>query len=721
MPDAKSVREVASDMMTMLRQQEEIRRNGGLPAATEQHFVEAQGGEVKVGDTVAYSKKFLQSAGMMTGSAPRDRGVVTGFEDLGPGTKLAVIKWKYGSPDRVNVGNLVVVTAARGVPESTEKGTPTDWSHFCPACGDWDGVMSATGGAAAKCKTCGATVNTATQPPTVVASGRTESVVAAAKGALRQMKPRLLETAALGPGEFKESASSGNFAVVGSKIYCDTQALYALNRLGGELQHLGFGDFETRDRVRIGAAAVRVVASRVDGQGIGRTLTQRGFVGRPHILVGEGGEPVDAAALGALLKAQGVAEMTGVTEGRSTTPAYVVILHDDTGRALFTPAGWSTRDYGPPNKANLRKYLVAYNASISPGGANAHLGAQHKATKAAIMTNGPGSMLVAFVRADGTDSRAYEAIENPNSFGQGADPTHKNSVYFPALQRAGFHYSHSTQINKGQPDAYIHHTFKYPGKDFSVGVAQDPRTQQWQWDGHAGGSGRRQTGRGVAELEKYLRGVVQRLTVPVPGGNKFEAGPDDATKASLQAGAAAFQKRGSDRAQDRITNVKLRPLGATTSTPSISDVKNPQTKGKPGDEYEVSYKGRVIGKIKSDGRVWSATDLQGTVHSAREGWSLRNAVLQLMTGVLGDAWGHSTESVARTEGRYSSRGGGDPRWATATGATTCRRCGADIQSGAQVFYYPNTKTTYCSGDKCGKAAAREFAAAASDEQFMGGG
>jgi hypothetical protein len=66
--------------------------------------------------------------------------------------------------------------------------------------------------------------------------------------------------------------------------------------------------------------------------------------------------------------------------------------------------------------------------------------------------------------------------------------------------------------------------------------------------------------------------------------------------------------------------------------------------------------------------------------------------------------------------RYS----GDPKWLTARFDSTCRKCGKRIKRGESIFYYPTGKVTYCAGE-CGKAASRDFEAAAFDESVYGGG
>jgi hypothetical protein len=61
---------------------------------------------VQIGDTVAYSKQFLQSTGQYTGDVPLARGKIIGFTTL-VDTLLAEIEWDRGDlPGRVNVRNL---------------------------------------------------------------------------------------------------------------------------------------------------------------------------------------------------------------------------------------------------------------------------------------------------------------------------------------------------------------------------------------------------------------------------------------------------------------------------------------------------------------------------------------------------------------------------------------------------------------------------------------
>lgn len=70
--------------------------------------------KVQVGDSVAYSARFLRNIGCHTGDMPQARGTVTGLERMGEIT-LAVIDWgEWDMPEKVNVKNLSRVTE-RGV------------------------------------------------------------------------------------------------------------------------------------------------------------------------------------------------------------------------------------------------------------------------------------------------------------------------------------------------------------------------------------------------------------------------------------------------------------------------------------------------------------------------------------------------------------------------------------------------------------------------------
>jgi len=66
--------------------------------------------EVKVGDKVAYSNKFLQSIGMQHSEMGRARGIVESIETIGDSLILATISWSNKDmPPKVNVQNLAKV------------------------------------------------------------------------------------------------------------------------------------------------------------------------------------------------------------------------------------------------------------------------------------------------------------------------------------------------------------------------------------------------------------------------------------------------------------------------------------------------------------------------------------------------------------------------------------------------------------------------------------
>jgi hypothetical protein len=63
---------------------------------------------ISVGDTVAYSRRFLRSISAFTGEMPRARGRVVAISQLGKDVTLAAVEWNTPElPGRVNVKNLV--------------------------------------------------------------------------------------------------------------------------------------------------------------------------------------------------------------------------------------------------------------------------------------------------------------------------------------------------------------------------------------------------------------------------------------------------------------------------------------------------------------------------------------------------------------------------------------------------------------------------------------
>lgn len=65
---------------------------------------------IQVGDTVGYSKQFLQSTGQYTGEVPFARGRVIALHQIGNNVVLAEIDWNNDDlPPRVNAKNLSTV------------------------------------------------------------------------------------------------------------------------------------------------------------------------------------------------------------------------------------------------------------------------------------------------------------------------------------------------------------------------------------------------------------------------------------------------------------------------------------------------------------------------------------------------------------------------------------------------------------------------------------
>lgn len=58
----------------------------------------------------------------------------------------------------------------------------------------------------------------------------------------------------------------------------------------------------------------------------------------------------------------------------------------------------------------------------------------------------------------------------------------------------------------------------------------------------------------------------------------------------------------------------------------------------------------------------------------------------------------------------------DPMWMDAKYPGHCSRCKAPFAQGARIFYYPAIKSAYCKAEACGVTVARDFEAAAWDEE-----
>lgn len=86
--------------------------------------------------------------------------------------------------------------------------------------------------------------------------------------------------------------------------------------------------------------------------------------------------------------------------GRSTTPQYV-IRTTDTGYVGNTPGVWKSKYYGKPTAANLAAYVATFNASLLPGGCNAHIGPEGALTEAYIIDQYNDDKVVAVWNKEG--------------------------------------------------------------------------------------------------------------------------------------------------------------------------------------------------------------------------------------------------------------------------------------------------------------------------------
>ena len=100
-----------------------------------------------------------------------------------------------------------------------------------------------------------------------------------------------------------------------------------------------------------------------------------------------------------------------------------------------------------------------------------------------------------------------EAIQNPNSSGQGKDPEFKTHPWASTVMSAGYAYSHSTPVIHLGNNRIIHHTFQMPGTEHKVSLWTDfePYTPKHFWETSvSSASGRRETGTDSGALWKHL-------------------------------------------------------------------------------------------------------------------------------------------------------------------------------------------------------------------------
>jgi hypothetical protein len=105
---------------------------------------------------------------------------------------------------------------------------------------------------------------------------------------------------------------------------------------------------------------------------------------------------------------------------------------------------------------------------------------------------------------------AKEAIENPNSSGQGHDTDHVTHPLHATIAKHGYKYSHSTPIHRADTSTYISHTYKHGGHN--VSTHSDPAQGRQIWSTSTStSSGRHHSGIGSVELEHHLKSKGRRF------------------------------------------------------------------------------------------------------------------------------------------------------------------------------------------------------------------
>lgn len=86
----------------------------------------------------------------------------------------------------------------------------------------------------------------------------------------------------------------------------------------------------------------------------------------------------------------------------NTTPTYRLESRARSPRVVSTPMEWRARGsrlrpgYGSPTEANLEAFVQKMNASMDPGGVNAHLGCAHHIVSAKIVRQSDGKVMATY-------------------------------------------------------------------------------------------------------------------------------------------------------------------------------------------------------------------------------------------------------------------------------------------------------------------------------------
>ena len=112
-----------------------------------------------------------------------------------------------------------------------------------------------------------------------------------------------------------------------------------------------------------------------------------------------------------------------------------------------------------------------------------------------------------------------DAIESPNSSGQGFSASHEKNPFHKIITSHGYQYSHSTPVGRtgGKGEVKnIHHTYELPGSgnrpgnERKVGVHEDKETGAWNWESSINsGSSVHTRGTGPQALDSHLKRVAR--------------------------------------------------------------------------------------------------------------------------------------------------------------------------------------------------------------------
>lgn len=101
------------------------------------------------------------------------------------------------------------------------------------------------------------------------------------------------------------------------------------------------------------------------------------------------------------------------------------------------------------------------------------------------------------------------AIHNPNSSGQGFDPSHISHPFAALVLSFGYVYGHSTPIHALDGTIYTSHTYRHGEHTVSL---DDNQTNIWATSTSCG-SGRQWMGKGYAELKAHLASKARRYSL----------------------------------------------------------------------------------------------------------------------------------------------------------------------------------------------------------------